>query len=76
MNFPIAYVQIVMSEKSIQIVRYALQKSVKVLSNRCYLTANILSKNCAEHKENNQYGVFQRFSILGSIETCKICHQI
>ena len=51
MNFPITYVQIVMSKKSvqivlstksIQIVRYALQKSVKV---KCAVQ-KILSKFC------------------------------
>ena len=87
MNFPIEYEIIQnLSKKSVQIVRYALQKSaqvrcavqntVKVLSTRCYITANMLSKNCAKYKENSQYGVFQRLSISGSIETCKICHQI
>ena len=70
---------------ALQIVMYALQKSVsllcpknvvKVLSASCYINNKTLSNYCAENKENNQYGGFLTLSIVGTTEACKICHQI
>ena len=51
---------------ALQIVMYALQKSVnllcpknvaKVMSASCYIKNKTLSKYCAENKENNNMGV-------------------
>ena len=80
MNFPIACpncdVQIypncqICSPKICQSQMCCSKNTVKVLSTRCYITANMLSKNCAKHKENNQYGVFKGYQYQDLLKPAK-----